>query len=104
MDYGALAPPTAHSGWQAFASQAEAAQARIILLTTKATGTLWDFRFRGDDILLMGRESAGVPDDVYDASHARLRIPLAPHARSLNVHVAAAIALAEVRRQIGWEP
>lgn len=102
MDYGALASPTAHSGWAAFLASV-AANSRIVLLTTKAEATIWEFAFEPDDILLMGRESAGAPDEVHAAADARLRIPLAPDARSLNIHVAAAVALAEARRQIGWE-
>lgn len=102
MDYGALAPPRAHDGWHDF--QSAAAPARTILLTTRGDSLLWDFRFRADDILLMGRESAGVPDDVHESADARVAIPLAAGARSLNIAVAAAVALAEARRQTGWTP
>ena len=101
MDYGAAAAPTAHVSWEAF--RESVAPARLILLTTKAETAIWDFRFRPDDVILMGRESAGAPDEVHAAADARLMIPLAPGARSLNVHVAAAVALAEARRQIGWD-
>lgn len=100
MDYGALAQPEPHGGWSAF--QEARAGNRLILLTTKAATSIWDFTFRPEDILLMGRESAGAPDEVHDAADARLLIPLAPGARSLNIHVAAAVALAEARRQVGW--
>lgn len=100
MDYGAAATPKAHSGWTGFLEAA--GTARLILLTTKADRTIWDFAFRPDDIILMGRESAGAPDEVHGRADARLRIPLAPEARSLNVAVAAAVALAEARRQVGW--
>ncbi len=101
MDYGALAAPAAHSGWNAFLQTV--GEKRLILLTTKAEETIWDFDFREDDILLMGRESAGTPEEVHAAVAARLRIPLAPDARSLNVAVAAAVTLAEARRQVGWD-
>ena len=100
MDYGAAAAPAAHSGWAAFLESA--GPARLVLLTTRAEETIWEFRFRPDDIILMGRESAGAPEDVHARADARLRIPLAPGARSLNVAVAAAVTLAEARRQIGW--
>ncbi len=100
MDYGAAAAPKAHSGWTGFLETA--GDARLILLTTKADRTIWDFAFRPDDIILMGRESAGAPDEVHDRADARLKIPLAPETRSLNVAVAAAVALAEARRQVGW--
>ena len=72
-------------------------------MTTAAEETIWTFKFRRDDILLMGRESAGAPQEIHAAAHARLKIPLAPGARSLNVHVAAAVVLAEARRQVGWD-
>ena len=100
MDYGAVAAPRAHSGWRAFLDSVGAA--RLILLTTTAEETIWDFRFRPNDILLMGRESAGAPDEIHARADARLKIPLAPGARSLNVAVAAAVTLAEARRQTGW--
>jgi len=103
MDYGALAQPVAHAGWSAFEAQAKSTGSRILLLTTKADAAIWDFSFEPDDILLMGRESAGAPEEIHDAADVRLTIPLAPGARSLNVAVAAAVALAEARRQIGWE-
>lgn len=100
MDYGALAPPLAHIGWRAF--QKSLGGARLILLTTKADESIWEFEFRETDTLLMGRESQGAPQEVHAAAAARLYIPLAPGARSLNVAVAASVALAEARRQIGW--
>ncbi len=101
MDYGAGAAPLAHRGWNAFLETRGGS--RLLLLTTAADATIWDFAFRSDDILLMGRESAGAPEEVHAAADARLRIPLAPAARSLNIHVAAAVALAEARRQVGWD-
>ncbi len=101
MDYGAAAAPTPHVSWEAFLSQM--GDRRLILLTTLGQSTIWDFRFSPNDTLLMGRESAGAPAEVHDAAHARLRIPLAPGVRSLNVHVAAAVTLAEARRQLGWD-
>lgn len=98
MDYGALAPPTAHSGWRAFLEAK--ADSRLILMTTKAPEPIWDFQFHPGDTLLMGRESAGVPDEVHEAADARVIIPLAPEARSLNLAVAAGIGLAEASRQL----
>jgi tRNA (cytidine/uridine-2'-O-)-methyltransferase len=101
MDYGEAAAPSAHAGWEAFLQTLN--DARLILLTTSAEATIWEFDFNADDILLMGRESAGAPQEIHNAADARLKIPLAPGARSLNVHVAAAVALAEARRQLGWD-
>lgn len=98
MDYGALAPPAAHRSWAAFLETK--GPGRLVLMTTKAETALWDFEFRPGDIILMGRESAGAPDEVHEAADARLSIPLAPGARSLNIATAAAVALAEARRQL----
>lgn len=103
MDYGLLAPPVAHAGWAEFVRAAETAPGRLVLLTTGAEASLWDFRFRPDDALLLGRESAGAPDAVHKAADARIRIPMAEGARSLNIAVAGAVALAEARRQVGWD-
>jgi tRNA (cytidine/uridine-2'-O-)-methyltransferase len=100
MDYGLLAPPAAYSGWPEFLKRRQ--PGRLVLLTTKAEASLWHFRFRPDDALLLGRESAGATDAVHGAADARIRIPLAEGARSLNIAVAAAVALAEARRQVGW--
>lgn len=101
MDYGALAAPVAHRSWAAFLEARGGA--RLVLLTTRAETPLWDFRFHAADILLVGRESAGAPDEVHARADVRLAIPLAPGARCLNVAVAAAIALAEARRQLEWK-
>jgi tRNA (cytidine/uridine-2'-O-)-methyltransferase len=69
------------------------------LFTTKASGSYLDYRYGETDILLFGRESAGVPDDVAAAADARLVIPIRPGLRSLNVAIAAAMALGEALRQ-----
>lgn len=97
MDYGALAPPVPHDSWEAWT---ESRVGRTILLTTRADMALYDFTFEAGDALLIGRESAGVPDAVHAAADARLSIPMAPGARSLNMAVSAAVALAEAQRQL----
>ena len=102
MDYGALAAPVLHVSWPAFGASAERKTGRLILLSTTATQSLWEFRFEVSDLLLIGQESAGVPQDVRAACDARLVIPIAPDARSLNAAATGAIALAEARRQLGW--
>ena len=102
MDYGALAPPTLHPSWPAFLESAARLEGRLILLSTKAAAPIWDFEFRASDLLLIGQESAGVTEDVRAACDAAIRIPLAPGARSLNAATSGAIALAEMRRQVGW--
>jgi len=73
---------------------------RMVLFTTKAATSLWDFSFQPDDQLVFGRESAGVPDSVHADADARVFIPIRPEARSLNVSMSAGIALAEAMRQM----
>ncbi|MBW8814884.1 MAG: tRNA (cytidine(34)-2'-O)-methyltransferase [Caulobacterales bacterium] len=103
MDYGALAEVKRHSGWEDF-RKAAAARGRLVLFTTKGAAPLPEFVFAADDILLFGRESAGAPEEVHAAAAARVFIPLAPGARSLNVVNAAAMALGEALRQTGGFP
>jgi tRNA (cytidine/uridine-2'-O-)-methyltransferase len=101
MDYIDHVVMTRHVDWAAF----HAAQAgRVILLSSKAAMRVHDFVFAADDVLLFGQESAGVPDSVRDACDLALRIPLGTHVRSLNVSVAAGIALGEALRQTGQLP
>lgn len=101
MDYIPWVDLTRHSSWEAFR---ESRPGRIVLLTTAAEMRHVDFAFRPDDRLLVGRESAGVPDDIHAAADARIRIPMRPELRSLNVAQAAAIGLAEALRQTGTLP
>jgi tRNA (cytidine/uridine-2'-O-)-methyltransferase len=103
LDYGALAEVKRHAGWADFAGDPQRA-GRLILFTTKAADPLPGFGFRPDDVLLFGRESAGVPDAVHAAADVRLCIPLVAGARSLNVVTAAAIALGEALRQTNGFP
>jgi tRNA (cytidine/uridine-2'-O-)-methyltransferase len=102
MDYLEHAEIVRHPSWAAF--QAARADGRLLLLTTKAAATYIDFRFQADDILILGRESAGVPQEVHDAVQARLRIPIRDGIRSLNVAQAGAIVIAEALRQTGGFP
>ena len=97
MDYRDLARVTRHSSWSAF--RAGRAPGRLVLLTTGAERSVYDFAFAPDDILLFGRESAGVPDDVHELCDARLCVPMVAQARSLNVALTAALALGEALRQ-----
>jgi tRNA (cytidine/uridine-2'-O-)-methyltransferase len=92
MDYGALAELIRHASWADFL---KLHRGRIVLFTTKGAAPFHAFEYRPDDILLFGRESAGVPDEVHAAADARLFIPLVEGARSLNVVTAAAMALSE---------
>ena len=100
LDYAALATICRHNSWSAFLAARDPAS-RLILLTTRAAVPLHRFAFSAQDTLLLGRESAGVPDCVHDAAAARVVIPMRDRARSLNVAVAGAIALAEALRQTG---
>lgn len=98
LDYGALANVTRHDSWAHFTA-ARPAASRLILLTTKSHNNFVDFRFAPTDILLLGRESAGVPDEVHEAADGRVTIPMRAGARSLNVAIAAAMVLGEALRQ-----
>jgi tRNA (cytidine/uridine-2'-O-)-methyltransferase len=101
LDYGAHAQFDLHQSWAAFLAHPARAQGRLILFTTRAAEPYHRFAFHPSDTLLMGRESAGVPDEVHAAAQARLFIPLRPGLRSLNVVTAAAMGLAEALRQTG---
>ena len=97
MDYIDHVEVVRHANFDAFA--ATIGEARLILMTTKADASLYDFAFRADDILLFGMESAGVPAAIAAACDAALRIPIRPQLRSLNLATSAAIALGEALRQ-----
>src|SRR5438067_5761194 len=101
MDYLDHVSLTRHDSWQKFEEWRNEAGFRLVLFTTKGAGSYLDFRYGRDDVLLFGRESAGVPDEVASAADARLVIPLRPDSRSLNVAMAAAMALGEAVRQTG---
>lgn len=97
MDYYDLASITRHASWAAFKRDRPAG--RLVLLTTKGASDFPGVAFRADDILLFGRESAGVPEELHDTVDVRLRIPLQKGARSLNVALAAAMVVSEALRQ-----
>lgn len=99
MDYLELVALTRHTSFDAFEEERRKSGARLILLTTKAETNYTDFRFAEGDVLLVGRESSGVPEHVHDVADARLLIPIIPEARSLNVAMAAAMVLGEALRQ-----
>jgi len=103
LDYAALAEVGRHASWPAFLA-GRAAESRLVLLTTSGSAALHDFAFAAGDTILLGRESAGVPEEVHQAVDARVVIPLRAGARSLNVALAGAIALYEALRQTGGFP
>lgn len=84
-----------------FAAFLAARRGRLVLLTTTGDTAYTDFAFAHDDVLLLGRESAGVPENVHALADARLRIPMREGLRSLNIAVAAAMVLGEALRQTG---
>ncbi|TPK86772.1 tRNA (cytidine(34)-2'-O)-methyltransferase [Mesorhizobium sp. B2-4-13] len=100
MDYLEMAALTRHVDWDAFEEWRKARADRLVLLSTKATTTYTDFSFTDRDILLFGRESAGVPDPVHQAADARLTIPMQPGARSINVALSVAMVAGEAARQL----
>lgn len=102
MDYIDHVTVARHASFDAFTATAGAQ--RLILFTTKSAQSIYDFRFRADDILLFGKESAGVPSAVAEACQARLCIPMQPQIRSMNLTSSAAIALAEGLRQTASLP
>ena len=102
MDYFDLVTMTRHSSWEKF--RAHFSNQRIILLSTKASVNYNEFEFRPDDVLLLGRESAGVPAEIHAALPERVKIPLNPAARSINMEMAGGIVLAEGLRQTNGFP
>jgi tRNA (cytidine/uridine-2'-O-)-methyltransferase len=97
MDYLDQVDLTRHSSWQAY--RESEGMGRLVLLTTNGDTVFPDLVFRPTDTLMVGQESAGVPGEVHDAADLRLRIPLLPGMRSINVALAAAIVLSEALRQ-----
>ena len=102
MDYLDHLDLTKHVSWDAF--RAASAGRRLVLLTTKSDCFYPDFKFDANDILIAGRESAGVPNSVHDQCDARVTVPMAANVRSLNVAVAAAMVAGEALRQTGLWP
>lgn len=102
MDYIDHVSVTRHAGFEAF--RAGIGPRRLVLFTTKGAQSSYDFAFRADDILLFGKESAGVPPSVAESCDARVRIPMAGPVRSLNLATSAALALGEALRQTAGLP
>jgi tRNA (cytidine/uridine-2'-O-)-methyltransferase len=100
LDYAEHAAICRHASWAAFLARTNPGS-RLVLLTTRGGIMIHHFAFAASDTLLLGRESAGVPEFVHRAADARVRIPMQAGARSLNIAVAGAIALAEALRQTG---
>lgn len=100
MDYIDRVTWQRHISWQAFYEWTRAEHKRLLLLTTKASEPYLDVAYQTGDILLFGRESAGVPEAVHAQADARLTIPMAEGVRSLNLAMSAAIVAGEAARQL----
>lgn len=101
LDYLDQVAITRHASFAAFDSWRRDEKLKLVLLTTAATSSYLDHSFRDDQILLFGRESAGVPETVHNAADARLCIPIRAELRSLNIAVAVAMVAGEALRQTG---
>ncbi len=106
MDYLDGVDVARHSSWRQYYKErkAQTAPGRLVLLTTKGSVPYAAFAFLADDTILLGRESAGVPDTVHDAVDARIRIPMVAGMRSLNVAVSAGLVIGEALRQLNGYP
>lgn len=101
MDYIERAKLQRHMDWASFRQWQTSENKRLILMTTKASAPYTQFNFQENDLILMGRESSGVPDEVHAAADARLLIPMKNGMRSLNMAVSTGMVLGEALRQIG---
>jgi len=101
MDYLDQVTIMRHDSWSKFEQWRNEAGYRLVLFTTRGASSYLDYRYGADDVLLFGRESAGVPDEVVNAADAALVIPIKKGLRSLNVAMVAAMALGEALRQTG---
>lgn len=98
MDYIELTSLSRHDDWAAFDAWRRSESRRLVLFTTKAVTSYFDFIYQSEDILLFGRESAGVPVHVHQTAHARVTIPMPGGGRSLNLAMSAAMAAGEATR------
>lgn len=102
MDYLTTVTLRRHIDWHHFEDWRRQSARRLVLASTKAAEPYTDYTFRPDDILLFGRESAGVPDHVHDTADGRILIPMQPGQRSINVAMSAAMIAGEALRQTGF--
>lgn len=100
MDYLDRVAVARHCGWSSFDQARRAAGRRLVLLTTQGGTRLDAFAFQPLDVIMVGRESAGVPDEVAACADVGLRIPMRAGVRSLNVALAATLAMGEAFRQL----
>ncbi|MCV6547081.1 MAG: tRNA (cytidine(34)-2'-O)-methyltransferase [Cohaesibacter sp.] len=100
MDYLDRSTYTKHLSWSHFVSWAEQQEKRLVLATTKASKPFLDISYQSNDILLFGRESVGVPDEVHERADARITIPMREGERSLNLAISTAMLASEALRQL----
>jgi tRNA (cytidine/uridine-2'-O-)-methyltransferase len=100
MDYATRVSITRHASRSALVESARTSGFRLVLLTTKSKSDLFDHKFEPNDMVIVGSEGSGAPVDIHDAADILLRIPMLGDVRSLNVSVAAGIAIAEATRQL----
>ncbi|MCP4923651.1 MAG: tRNA (cytidine(34)-2'-O)-methyltransferase [bacterium] len=104
MDYAARAEVQRHEDWEAFVEESKEAERRLVAVDTKGTSSLKDFIFSPKDVLLLGRESDGLPDQALADSECTLRIPMVPQFRSFNLAVSAAMVVGVALRQLNDFP
>ncbi len=102
LDYLASVDLVRHVNWQTFETWRSTTGRRLVLASTKAAQPYAQQSFRDDDVLLFGRESAGVPDHVHDAADARILVPMVEGQRSLNIAMSVAMIGGEALRQTVW--
>lgn len=100
MDYMDIAAVHHHTSWESFYEWAKEENYRLILLDAKAKTLYTDYNYQQEDVFVMGKESSGVPNDIFQAIPERLLIPMKPNCRSLNVSLAAAMVVGEGLRQL----
>ena len=103
MDYLLAVSLTRHVNWQKFDEWRRTSRRRLVLATTKSPEPYTRFTYRADDILLFGRESAGVPEHVHEAVEGRILIPMVEGQRSINLAMSAAMIAGEAMRQTAWQ-
>ena len=99
MDYLQLTKLTRHDDWQAFETWRSQEQRRLLLLTTRASAPYTNFQFKSDDLIMLGRESSGVPDPVHEAADHSLVIPMRDNTRSINLALSGALVMGDALRQ-----
>jgi tRNA (cytidine/uridine-2'-O-)-methyltransferase len=102
LDYLASVTLRRHLDWDHFEEWRRASGRRLVLASTRAALPYAEFAFRPDDVLLFGRESAGVPDHIHDIAEGRVLIPMQPGQRSINVAMSVAMIAGEALRQTGF--